>query len=359
MRAVVCDVLLALVALAVAAPQDMIRGGQVLVQTNDQGVTPPGEPEPDADGVVTAEIINVHKEGVILVQSSNTPQGAVKRQVIRDTWLQVLNRTSEVALPMNLRRSYVVWFVVPRVDEASDAAVTAEGKKHGDVIFTKQAIPGADDMDKFVSLCRWLRVAYFGRYDYAAFLQDDGLVNIQNLHDYLMLNGDEHFYGGFVNSFTKDPEDNGHDYYAPYVAKGTLVISAAYVEIISRDAMFIKHTGPTFDVGIGGFLQPFKNGAPVRIPGCVADITKVYSEVSTPIVINGLTPELMAALSKPPGILPAQATEVQTMNFHINPHPTTDHEPLCSGMDDTGACRIAAKLLTDPAALAAALAAKR
>lgn len=331
---------------------------QTRVVAGDQGITPPGEPEPDADGVMTAEIINVQKEGVVLVQSSNTPDGALRRQIIRDTWLQALNRTSPLALPIAVRRAYVVWFVVPRADEAADALVTVEGKKHGDVIFTKQAVEGADDMDKFVSLCRWLRVAYFGRYAYAAFLQDDGFVNLANLHDYLATDGDEYFYGGFVKSFTPDPEPD-HDYYAPYVAKGTLVISAAYVEIIARDAMFIKHTGDNYDIGLGGFLQPFTKGAPVRIPGCVADLSKVYVDILTPIVVNGLDAEMMLALSTPPGTLPAQAVEVQTMNFHINPHPTLDHEPLCTGMDDAGACNIAAKLLTDPAALAAAMAKQR
>jgi len=337
-----------LLGVAVAAPLPshvQLAGTQMLVH-DQSGVLPPGEPEPDADGIVAAEIVNVKKTGVVLIQSSSTPEGAIKRQVIRDTWLQALNRSSDIAVPISIRRAYVVWFVVARESPEQDALIEAEGKKHGDVIFTKSNALDADDMDKFVSICRWLRVAYFERYDYGLFLQDDGYVNIQNLDDYLKTNGDPWFYGGSVKSFTKDTE-GPNDYYAPYVGKGTMVISANFIETVSRDAMFIKHIGAEYDIGLGGFLQPFLKGPPVRIPGCVADLKTVYGPIENPIIVNGLSPELMAALAA--GLpLPAQTTEIQTMKFTINPYPTTDREPLCDGMDDSGACKIAEKMLADP-----------
>lgn len=346
--------LLALVAATATASPRMPHvlehaGTQMLVQDQPL-VSPPGPPEPDADGVMTAEIVNVQKKAVILVQSTNDPTGAFRRQVIRDSWLQVLNRTSALSLPMKERRGFVVWFVVPRVDEASDALVTEEGKKNGDIIFTKQAQEGADDMDKFVSVARWLRVAYFERFDYACFLQDNGFVNLENLGNYLDNNGAEYFYGGHVSSFRKNTDDpsNANMYYAPFVSKGTLIVSAAFIEVLSRDAMYVKHIGSEYDVGLGAFLQPFKDGMPVRVPCCVADLNTVYEHIATPIVVNGVTPELMAALSTPPGELPAQVSALETVNFHINPHPPTDSEPLCTGMDDSGACRIAEKLLTNP-----------
>lgn len=313
-------------------------------------MTPAGMPEPDSDGIVSTEVINVNKEVVVLVQSTNTNEGAVRRQTIRDSWLQVLNRTSAVALPMEQRRSVVVWFVVPRGDPVADSVVEAEGKKHGDVIMTKQSKLGADDTDLFVSVCRWLRVAYFERYNFAAFLRDDSFVNIGNLLSYLStsVTPGSLFYGGHVSSFTKDPSGDGTTYFAPYVTKGTMIISSGFVDKIARDAMFLKHMTSEYDVGVGAFLQPFTLGAPESVPGCVADLMKVYEPITTPVVVNGATPELMKALSNPPGELPAQVTNMDTYSFHINPHPSTENEPLCTGLDDTGACKIAAKMLSDP-----------
>lgn len=349
--AALCLALLAACSLGAPAPlpaREVALGSQALVQDPPGLIAPPGPPEPDADGIVTAEVINVQKQVVILVQSTNTVEGGLRRQAIRDTWLQVLNRTSTLALPMEQRRSVVVWFVVPRGGALADDVVEAEGKKHGDIIFTRQSVVGADDTDLFVSVCRWLRVAYFERYNFAAFLRDDSFVNIANLLSYLSssVQPGTLFYGGHVSSFTKDPSGDG--YYAPYVSKGTVVISSGFVDIVARDAAFMKHITSDYDVGVGAFLQPFKTGAPTSIPGCVANLKTVYEPVLNPVVVNGASPELMLALANPPGELPAQVEHVDTYSFHINPHPSTDNEPLCTGLDDTGACKIAAKMLSDP-----------
>jgi len=348
----VCVVALCAVSFGAPAPlpaREAALGSQALVQDPPGVIAPAGPPEPDSDGIVTAEVINVQKQVVILVQSTNSVDGALRRQTIRDTWLQVLNRTSTLALPTEKRRSVVVWFVVPRGGDAIDSIVEAEGKKHGDIVFTRQSVEGADDTDLFVSVCRWLRVAYFERYNFAAFLRDDSFVNIQNLLSYIdgSVQPGTLFYGGHVSSFTKDPSGDG--YYAPYVSKGTVIMSAGFVDIVSRDAMFIKHMTENYDVGVGAFLQPFSLGTPTSIPGCVANLNSVYEAVPTPVVVNGASPELMKTLTNPPGELPAQVERRETYSFHINPHPSTDHEPLCTGLDDTGACKIAAKMLSDPA----------
>lgn len=338
------------VAAVTALPQNSGASDvQTLLSDPPAAVPKPGIPVPDSDGIIVEDVVNVHKSAIILIMSTATPQGIHQRQLVRDTYLQPLNRSSPYALKREERRQFSAWFVVPRDldNPASMVPIEAEGKLHGDILIVNPMTQSRkpDSFDVFGALVRWARVAYFERYDNLLITNDDSFVSIYNLRDYCaQLPRGEMHYHGYVNSFEPSPNDPIHKFYPPFVEAGTILMSYPVSELISRELSLIRHL-PRYDITIGSFLMPYSSVKPTFSPKFVAELKHVYSAVAAPVVINHVSEEQMRLLSTPQFVdgkwvtpeLPAQNAECQTRSVWVDPHPK-DPEPLCTSLSANSKC---------------------
>jgi hypothetical protein len=220
--------------------------------------------------------------------------------------------------------------------------VEIEGKAHGDVLQINAPDTSAAPtrFEEFNALLRWLRVAYFERFDYVLCTEDDSFVSLFNLLPYLESHSStKFFYGGFVNSFTEAPLSYQHKYFAPFAEQGTIVLSSQVVELLAQELGEAKPLS-RFDATISHFLAPFTFGKPVHDQHFIGNIKNVYSAVQDPIVINHVDPEILRVLSTPTigsdgkvtsPALPAQVEEMQSRSIFIDPHPK-DQQPECDAM---------------------------
>jgi hypothetical protein len=299
----------------------------------------PGPPEIAEDGTIVEEVVNVHKRAVIVVFSSATERGRYQRQVVRDTWMQPLNRSSEFALSSEQRRSFAVWFVVPY--NPTGLSVEEEGKLHGDILLIKASdnTTQPSEFEVLGSVLRWARVAYFGHYDFVAVTQDTAFVSLMNLEHFCIENEQRKFlYTGSVNSYEKAPDYMENRYYTPFVQFGTMVVSQEVVELLARELASIRQL-PRVDATIGAFLMTYEGGKAVHDKRFVASPKNTYEAVESPIIVNEMSLYDMMTLSKPALVnghyetpaVPAKVEELTTRQIMINPHPT-DAEPACDEM---------------------------
>jgi len=336
-------VLLVVVALAAGLPTDLLPESQNLLGDAPSLTKKPTAPMPDADGLIKEEVVNVNKKAVVFIKSTQTEEGAKRRQLLRDTWMQSLNRTSDMTLPRDQRRSVAVWFYVIRDPSLplEKQPVYEEGQKNGDLSF----ITAPEGMDHFPTpveemgaLMRWVRVAYFERYDYVLVTDDDAFISVGRLLSFCDSNMDKpFFYSGFVNSFERAPEDYQHKYFAPFAQQGTIVLSRKVVELVAREIGLIRPLARG-DTTLGHFLFPYMNGKPVHDGRFVANIKNVYSEIADPIVVKGVSPEVMMALARGEP-LPAQTEEMKTRGMFIDPHPKDDF-PECDSIEGVSRCNL-------------------
>eukprot|EP00301_Raphidiophrys_heterophryoidea_P019062 c4046_g1_i1.p1 GENE.c4046_g1_i1~~c4046_g1_i1.p1 ORF type:complete len:381 (-),score=79.05 c4046_g1_i1:55-1161(-) len=303
-------------------------------------VKKPDPPVPSEDGVVVEQVVNVKKTVVIFITSSATEEGAQRRQLIRNTWAQPLNRSSEFAFPMADRTRFTFWFVIDQSSNSTiNESVHTEGQKQGDIVLVTR--DSASDFHRFVSIVRWLRIAYYERYDFALFTRDDcfvSLYNLKNLCDNTI--SKQFFYGGFVNSFEKAPQDYGHSYYAPYVDGRTILISADIIELI---ALELPHIQPLTagDATLGHFLRTYEQGKPQHFPSFVPNFKKTYSAIDSIVVAGRVDEATMRFLSNPVVVagkwttptLPPQTTEFNSRTVYVDPHPK-GNEPACDGFEN-------------------------
>jgi hypothetical protein len=315
--------------------RDADLGVQVLLGDAPGFALTTNPPIPDQDGFVTEEIVNQHKNVIIFIHSTQDWRGADRRSLIRSTWMQSLNRSSEQALQRDDRRSVAAWLYVSSSGSSSDeAAVVEEGKKNGDITFVnpKQSQNGhvTTRLEQFAALLRWVRVAYNERFDFVLFVEDDSFVSIPRLLSLCQQNKNSpFFYGGFVNSFEAAPLSYEHKYYAPFVQQGTILISKNVVEVLAREIGLVTAL-PKWEATIANFLVSFSNGKPIHIDQFIGTLKNVYSVVPAPIVVNDMTPELMRLLNSG-APLPAQAEEMSTRGIFIDPHPK-DYYKECDSL---------------------------
>jgi len=336
-RAVVCLLLCAFV--AVNSTPQLEDQSTLSISVGDAPaiVKKPDPPTPSEDGVIVEQVVNVKKTALVIVTSFPTEEGAKSRQIIRDTWLQALNRTSPFAMDKEDRKRFNVWFAVNTPSGDILEQVQNEGKLNGDMLLVSPA-QMSTGFHRLVSLARWIRVAYYERFDYILFTNDDSFVSLYNLKD--LCDHDitpDFFYGGFVNSFEKAPAEYGHTYYAPYVDEHTILISADVAEVISRELPFIRPLA-TADTTLGNFLSTYAHGKPHHIPTFVPNFKNTYSNIEKVVVAGHVTEELMRFLSNPVSeegkwvtpALPAQIKEFSSRTVYVDPHPT-GNEPACDG----------------------------
>jgi hypothetical protein len=122
---------------------------------------------------------------------------------------------------------------------------------------------------------RWLRVAYYQRYDWVLLVDDDSFVNIANLLDLHSHHKSEaFFYAGSINgsaqiirtkkieplcgncqsimfkiivkfSFERADQGYQHKYYAPFAELGTILLSTDLVEVRRVYYVFLRHQHTT------------------------------------------------------------------------------------------------------------------
>lgn len=304
----------------------------------------------DSTGFLKVDVVNVNKRVMVFVRSTQTEEGAQRRALIRDTWLQVLNRTSTVSLTKEHRKAISVWFIIPRDNSRSvdNQTVTPEGQLHGDIsIIASEGDKPINDIDTMAAVLRWVNVAYFEKFDFLLFTNDDAYVNIERLEtlcDNLLgshKDGGEAFvYAGFVNSFGAAPESYHHKYFAPFAQSGTILVSRSVTSLLAREigqAVIL----PNVDATIGHFLVPFKDGKPVHIEKFVPDIKNTYEDVVDPIVVLGVDEETMRTLHAG-NPLPGFHKEMETRGIFIDPHPKDDY-PECNGIGGEG-CNMSSAL---------------
>jgi len=300
---------------------------------------------PDEDGIIVEQVVNVQKSVIVLVHSLPNELGAVRRALIRESWLQCLNRSSDYALPTEIRRSVSVWFAVPRDPSGLSADVEEEGKLNGDMLIINPPTNSsfaASRFEEIGSSLRWLRVAYFERYDFVLLVDDDGYVNIPNLLDFHDVHkSDKLFYSGGINSFERASDDYQHKYFAPFAELGSIILSADVIELLSREFGVMKQY-PRPDITIGHFLMPYLK--PFNSNQFIAKLDSVYTEIGSPITISHIDAELMKYLSTPILVngkyvyppLPAQVQEMESRSVFIDPHPKDDY-PECDNLS-SGKC---------------------
>lgn len=300
---------------------------------------------PDSDGFLKADVVNVNKRVIVFIHSAQTEEGADRRALIRDTWLQPLNRTSPFSVTKDHRKAISVWFVIPRDKSrpVDNQTVTAEGQLNGDI-----AVITNDDkndsklsqLEAIAATLRWAHVAYYERFDFVLFTNDDAFVNLIRLEDlctsFLGANqtgGEAFVYAGFVNSFAIAPDSYHHKYFAPFAQSGTILMSRAASDLLARE---IGQINPLtrYDATIGHFLAPFKDGKPVHVDKFVPDIKNTYEDVVDPILVLGVEASVMQSLfvGEP---LAGFHKEMETRGIFIDPHPKDDY-PECHGIGGEG-----------------------
>jgi hypothetical protein len=303
---------------------------------------------PDDDGFLKADVVNVNKRVIVFVRSSQTEEGARRRALIRDTWLQPLNRTSPQSFTKDHRRAISVWFVVPRDPSrpVDNQTVTAEGQLNGDItiIASKNSDSVAPHspslLEEVGAILRWIHVAYYQRFDFVLFTEDDAFVSLGRLETLCgsllgshSNGGEVLIYAGFVNSFELAPESYHHKYFAPFVQSGTILMSRAVTELIARELGQVT-TFPRFDATIGHFLVPFSDGKPTHIDKFVPNIKNTYEDVVDPVLVLGADEETMKTLNS--GMpLPGFHKEMETRGIFIHPFPKDD-QPECHGIAGEG-----------------------
>jgi len=294
--------------------------------------------------------VNVKKRAIIVIQSGSKPDSAARRALIRETWMQALNRSSNLTLNADDRRSVATWFMIPSdpSNPGAMAAIEAEGKLTGDILLVDSVSTTVkpDGLDVMGAVLRWLRVAYYQRYDLALVTPDDTFVSLANLLDFCKANeNNTYFYGGYLNRYEIAPKSFGHKYYPPFVQDGTFLIGADAAELISHRLPLLKHL-PRWDASIGLFLSTFQVVTPVSSPSFVPSLDKVYDPIENVILVNHVTADEMRALSRPhcfhgkctTPVIPAVTREFKSTYVYVDPYPS-EHVPECDGMD-AAACAL-------------------
>jgi len=314
----------------------------VMNMQDSPGLAPkPGAPNPDSEGISVEEVVNTRKRAVIVIMSNATIESMHARNAIRQTWLQALNRSSEYTLGPDDRKSFATWFMIAR-DNSNPAVMTmieAEGRMHGDILVV-DSVGGAvpDLIDNVGAVLRWLRVAYYNRFDLAMITVDDTFVSMYNLLEFCKENeGKPYFYGGYVNRYEVAPVSFHHKYYTPFVESGTIIIGSETAELMSKYLTLLKHL-PRYDATLGYFLSTYDVITPTHDSRFIPALDKVYEAVPNVIAINHVTPEQMLAFSKAkcsegkcetPG-LPAQVKEFKSTYVYVDPYPKGPI-PECDG----------------------------
>jgi len=317
----------------------------VITIQDSPGLAPkPGAPQPDSDGVSVEEIVNVKKKAIIVIVSGSTPDAAARRALVRETWMQALNRSSNLTLNSDDRRSVATWFMISSdpSNPAAMAAIEAEGKLTGDILLVDSVSANVkpDDLDVVGAVLRWLRVAYYQRYDLALITPDDTFVSLSNLLDFCTANENStYFYGGYLNRYEIAAKSYGHKYYPPFVQMGTFLIGSDTAELISHRLPLLKHL-PRWDATIGLYLSTYDVVTPISDPRFVPSLEKVYDPIFNVILVNHVTADQMRFLSRPHCVagkcstpmIPAITREFRSTYVYVDPYPT-DHAPECDGVD--------------------------
>lgn len=185
------------------------------------------------------------------------------------------------------------------------------------------------------ALARWVRVAYHERFEFVLIVEDDTFVSLWGLNEFLGTCKDSPiFYAGGVNGFEPAPEEYKHKFYTPFAQRGTIVISSHVIEMLARDGSLLSHKFP-FDVTLGHYLMTHST-PPTHSKQIIRSLKNVYQAVEAPLIIAGVSPAMMIALSTPIMVngkwvsptLPAQVEEIRTRGMFMDPHPKAP-EPLC------------------------------